>query len=97
MVRNLQQQTHSTPEEDHNRLSQLFKLHEQIVIYEPVNIPVVFGKDPDQTVAFEVADPDRPDRTFLVKVLHSLLRAVDIPERLVDQILVYVVKPQPVQ
>ncbi|MFD1641798.1 hypothetical protein [Halohasta litorea] len=55
MVRNLQQQTHSTPEEDHDRLSQLFKLHEQIVIYEPVNIPEVFGKDPDQTVAFEVA------------------------------------------
>jgi|GEM_PF-6893396 len=33
----------------------LFRLHEQIVLREPIDITEVFGKEPDQTVAFEVA------------------------------------------
>lgn len=55
MVRDLQQKTQQSHEEDHSRLAQLFKLHDQIVISEPIDIPELFGKEPDQTVAFEVA------------------------------------------
>jgi len=50
----------SRQESDHCRgktdnLSKLFKLHDQIVVREPINIPKTFGKEPRQTVAFEVA------------------------------------------
>jgi hypothetical protein len=38
-----------------DNLPRLFKLHDQIVIREPIDISETFGKEPRQTVAFEAA------------------------------------------
>ncbi|RQG90884.1 hypothetical protein [Natrarchaeobius chitinivorans] len=43
------------PQQVAENLSDLFALHEQIVPSEPIDISAVFGKKPEQTVAFEVA------------------------------------------
>ncbi|NUB91132.1 hypothetical protein HT576_08870 [Haloterrigena sp. SYSU A121-1] len=43
------------PQQMAENLPDLFTLHEQIVLRDPINISEVFGKEPDQTVAFEVA------------------------------------------
>ena len=55
MVRDPQQNSQLDYLEDEANLSQLFKLHDQIVLFEPIQIPELFGKEPEQTVAFEVA------------------------------------------
>ncbi len=43
------------PEQLAENLPDLFTLHEKIVYPKPIDIPAVFSKEPEQTVAFEVA------------------------------------------
>ena len=51
----------------------------------------------DQSVGLEVAHADRTDFPLPVKLLHRPPRAVDVAERLVDQVQVEVVELQPLQ